>query len=142
MAERFDLNALRAMAGAPRKEGEDMSDPQAQVLSETLDRSKQLNEGPLETRIEAHAREIARLEAAVAAWESPLARFDALSPEEQRAHMANELRSTVPEAEWDMVIYRNGLMQQSRKNPDALRRAFFKQQLERLRAELETQDKE
>lgn len=132
MGEKFDLNSLRGL-GVPQNEP---LDDKGRQLLEALEQHRSLLEGTKEERITALEAEIARLEAEIRQWVSPIQRFDALSPEEQQARMARELTGVVPENEWDISIYRSGLEQQSNKNPDELRLSLAKAQLQKLRAEV------
>jgi hypothetical protein len=76
------------------------------------------------------------LEEQIRTWTSPLARFDALSLEEQQAEMARELTGLVPENEWDKEVYRAGLSRDSQKNPDILRLVVAKAKLQELEAKV------
>lgn len=132
MGEKFDLNSLRANS-APSADQPARS-PLARGLQEALDRNTKLTEGTLEERIQAVEAEIVRLESEP--WQTPLEKFDALSPEAQQAAMARELDGTVPPEKWDINIFRDGLAVQSKKNPNTLRVVVLKQQLAVLRSEL------
>lgn len=93
-----------------------------------------MHEGTVAERIAALEAEIVQLEAEKSRL-TPVERFEALSPDEQYAEMAQELTGVVPEAEWDMNIYRSGLEVVSKKNPADLRLAMAKRKLDLLRAE-------
>ncbi|MGB3072986.1 MAG: hypothetical protein WBB68_01870 [Candidatus Moraniibacteriota bacterium] len=129
MKEGLDLNALRT-----QKRGDKPLSEMGEKLSVALERDRRLNEGTATERIVALEAEIERLEAE-SNEPTPLARFNSLSPDEQQAEMVRELTGVVPEAEWDMNIYRAGLEVVSRKNPADLRIIIAKSKLEALRGE-------
>ncbi len=132
MSERFDLNSLRGVTTAPEKP----LDERGQKIIDALQQQQSIDTGTREEQIEKLKGEIGRLEEQIRTWISPLARFDALSSEEQQAEMVRELTGLVPENEWDKEVYRAGLRRDSQKNPDILRLAVAKAKLQKLESEV------
>lgn len=132
MSERFDLNSLRGITTTLEKP----LDERGQKIIDALQQQQSIDTGSREEQIEKLRGEIDRLEEQIRTWASPLARFDTLSPEEQRAEMVRELTGLVPGNEWDKEVYRAGLRRDSQKNPDILRLAVAKAKLQKLEAEV------
>jgi|GEM_PF-5526441 len=134
MEEGIDLNALRA--AVPRKDLKEGS-PSTELgksLQAAIDAARALRgEGvPPSEQIALLEAELVRLERA-RNKPTPLQAFDALSPEEQQAHMARELTGLIAEAEWNKELYRGGLAQASNKNPADLRITVLQERLKKLR---------